>query len=401
MLKNKFKIIALLMVIILAVSLPIVRAENETDPSTVTSEANNAMPVSEGQENGENPESATAQDASNATEENFKKGDVYLTGDEVVIDYIIDGNLFVIADKVTINSQIGGDAFVCANSVVVGEQGYIFSNLFAASKDVEIKGVVYDVYSVSNNITISGYIYRDIKVGCDNLNIFGTVGRNAFVSCSNISFTNPNNQSENAENAITSQGMINGNLEYSSKNQIEMPEGAVVGETKYSEIEKSNNLSSYLIELGAFVVTTIVIWLLLLWLAPKFTEKSSNLLAKKLLPVIGLGIITPIIFVVVAVALLFLGITANLSVLAMLLLALLAFISSSIFVIAINNVICKKMKIEKKSIVFGILIVSSVVLWLLGLIPIVGSIINIIAVILGFGIITSSLVLKDQVKDEA
>lgn len=395
MLKNKFKIIALLMVIILAISLPVVRAENEVDPSATTSETNEIMPISEGQENAEDQGSSTAQ-----TEDNFKKGDVYLTGDEVVIDYIIDGNLFVFANKVTINSQIGGDAFVCANSVVVGEQGYIFSNLFVASKDVEIKGVVYDVYSVSDTITISGYIYRDIKVGCNDLNIFGTVGRNAFVSCSNISFTNSNNQSENTENTITSQGMINGNLEYSSEKQIEMPEGAVVGETKYSEIVKSNNLSSYLVELGAFVVTTIVIWLLGLWLAPKFTEKSSNLLTKRILPVIGLGIITPIIFVVVSVVLLFLGITANISVLAMLLLALLAFISSSIFVIAINNVICKKMKIEKKSIVFGILIISSIVLWLLELIPIVGFIISIIATVLGFGIIASSLVLKDKVDNK-
>lgn len=395
MLKNKFKIIALLMVIILAISLPVVRAENEVDPSATTSETNEIMPISEGQENAEDQGSSTAQ-----TEDNFKKGDVYLTGDEVVIDYIIDGNLFVFANKVTINSQIGGDAFVCANSVVVGEQGYIFSNLFVASKDVDIKGVVYDVYSVSDTITISGYIYRDIKVGCNDLNIFGTVGRNAFVSCSNISFTNSNNQSENTENTITSQGMINGNLEYSSEKQIEMPEGAVVGETKYSEIVKSNNLSSYLVELGAFVVTTIVIWLLGLWLAPKFTEKSSNLLTKRILPVIGLGIITPIIFVVVSVVLLFLGITANISVLAMLLLALLAFISSSIFVIAINNVICKKMKIEKKSIVFGILIISSIVLWLLELIPIVGFIISIIATVLGFGIIASSLVLKDKVDNK-
>ena len=42
------------------------------------------------------------------------------------------------------------------------------------------------------------------------------------------------------------------------------------------------------------------------------------------------------------------------------------------------------------------LIVTSIVLWLLGLIPVVGPIIGIIAVLLGLGIITYSLVIKNN-----
>ena len=104
------------------------------------------------------------------------------------IDYIVDGNLFICADSVTINSQIGGDAFIIANSITVEDEGYIFNNLFAMAQNIDIKGVVCDIYSLSENSNISGYIYRDIKMTCSNLSISGIIGRNAFVDCSTISF---------------------------------------------------------------------------------------------------------------------------------------------------------------------------------------------------------------------
>ena len=107
-------------------------------------------------------------------EENYKKSDVYLVGDDITIDYIVDGNLFVMANKVTINSQIGGDAFILAKEVVVDSEGYIFNNLFACAQSIDIKGVVYDAYTCAENLSISGgYVYRDLKSVSKNINING------------------------------------------------------------------------------------------------------------------------------------------------------------------------------------------------------------------------------------
>ena len=206
MLKNKFKIITLLLVIILSMTIPIVRADDDTNISVENSDNMDINPIS---------------DDPTTSEDNFKKSDVYLSGDNVTIDYIVDGNLFVAADTVTINSQIGGDAFIFANKVIIEDQGYIFSNLFTTCQYVEIKGVVYDVYALSKDVSIAdGYIYRDLKVLCDTLNITGTVGRNVFASCANILFNN-----EQDDNSST--GVISGNLNYSSKDEITIPEGNV------------------------------------------------------------------------------------------------------------------------------------------------------------------------------
>lgn len=396
MMKNKLKIIPIIMVIILAFLVPFVRAENEV----ALNEEESIMPISEeataeGDTTNENTE-ATDEDAS------FKKGDVYLTGDKINIDYVIDGNLFVIANEVTINSQIGGDAFVCANSITVGEQSYIFSNLFALAQKVNIKGVVYDLYAVSKDVDISGYIYRDIKVAADTLNIFGSIGRNAYVNCSDISLGSSQDMKEGEPITATTKGLISGDLNYTSKAEATLPEGSVNGAVNFTPSVSQFNVNNLFLSLGCSVASVLIIWLLCLWLAPKFLKNTSSLLeTKKVLPVIGLGIATPIVLAIAMVVLFLIGITSSIALLAFTLLFALMLISTSIFVITANNLVCKKLKIEKTIGNFGMLVICAIVLWALTLIPYAGTVISLIAGVLGLGIVVYSLVFRGEKKVKA
>ena len=388
MLKNKLKIIALLAAIILALMIPIVRAENESADQTVEN-TDQVMAINE-----EGAEQNSSQNLiePKSQEDNFKKSDVYLIGEEITIDYIVDGNLFVIANTVNINSQIGGDAFICANNINVGEQGYIFSNLFAISQNVNIYGVVYDLYAMANDVTINGYVYRDIRVGTETLNINGTIGRNAFVDANAINFA----QASEDEAILTSVGIINGDLNYSSSKEISIPEGAVDGSINFTEHSVTNSSSTsiqdYILELGTFVATVAIIWLLCLWLAPKFLNNINKLMTEKLLPVIGFGLLTPVAITIAFIILLILGITTKIALLSLGVLFLLLAISSSVSVISINNLICKNLKIEKRIVTFGMLIASSVVIWLLTLIPYVGGLISFVISVVGLGIIVTSII---------
>lgn len=394
MLKNKFKLIAILSVIILTLTLPIVRAENETADNTATTDVTASNNTSNGSEDPANPNNNEKAD------ENFKKGDVYLSGENITVDYIIDGNLFITAKNVTINSRIGGDAFICAETITIEEQGSIFSNLFAFAKNVQVNGVAYDVYSFSSeNTTISGYVYRDIRVASKTVNILGTIGRNAHINCSELNFTQDNNGNEEEGNTIVSQAVINGNLSYSSKNEISIPEGIVSGETTFEPhiTFHQKTIPEYFMNLGTFVTTVMIIWLLCLWIAPQFLKNNTSFLTtKKVLPVIGFGILTPIVIVLLTILSFILGITSTISILCMLILFVLLVISSSMFVITLNTMICNKLKIEKNIGIFGLLVLCSIVLWLIGLIPYVGSIINGIVILFGIGITISSLLLKEK-----
>lgn len=399
MLKNKFKIIAILIVLILSIMTPFVSAVDAEDARTTTSEEG-IEATSENSEEGVEAISEESEEHNHESEEvvdeeeSFKKSDIYLTGDNVTIDYIIDGNLFVIADTVTINAQIGGDAFICANTLVVEEDGYIFSNLFTISENIEIKGVVYDLYALSQDTTISGYVYRDVKIATGNLNVYGNIGRNAFVDCSTLSLEKTEGDTTTAKGAIT------GDLNYTSPTEISIPDGSVAGKTNYTkstETTSSFNLNDSLVTLGTVAATAIIIWLLCLWLAPKFLKRTGNLIAsKKVLPVLGLGIATPIVLAIAMIVLLIIGITSTIGLLALILLIVLIMLANSIFIISINNVVCKKLKIEKTIAVLGMLVVCSIVLWAVTLIPYVGGLVGFIAGVLGLGIIVYSIIFKEK-----
>ena len=398
MLKKKIGIMLLVLITALALVLPVARAA-ETDTDATTTE-NETISTDEATEN---QEATTDEEVATSTETNMHQGDVYLTGDDVTIDYVVDGNLFIFANNVTINAQIGGDAFIVANTVTIGEQGYIFSNLFTVASTVNVQGVIYDLYALSTDVTITGYVYRDIKISSNNLNIFGTVGRNAYAICNNINFVQDGTNDTEESTTISSQGMINGNLDYTSSNEITIPEGTVIGETHYTQSNSTNtkSIQSYLISLGTIIATAILVWLVCLWLAPKFVKKENLIDKKNILPEIGLGIITPIILILVSFILILLGITSSFGLLLLTLSFILIGLSTSIFIISLNNLVCNKLKIQKTIGNFGMLIVTAAVLWLIGLIPYVGSIVGIIAIIIGLGILVYHLIKREKTnKDE-
>ncbi len=383
MLKNKITKITLVLLLALSLLVPIVRADdNEAEPISDNSQEK-AIETTQGNE--------TTSETTQSTDNSMKKSDVYLTGDDVKVDYIVDGNLFILANTVTISSQIGGDAFICAKTINVEKEGYIYSNLFAAANEVNISGVVYDLYTTANTLNINGYVYRDIRTSSDTLNFSGVIGRNAYVYSKNIEISS----NSDGQSSVTNKATIYGDLNYSSSSEASIPEGTVTGSVNYSPITtstKSKSISSYILALGRFIVTVLVIWLLYLWLAPKFLENTGALLSKKLLPVIGSGILTPIIFVIAFVLLLILGLTSNIAIIGTMLFAILLMISTSTFVIAVNNLVCKKFNISKNATTFGVLIITSAVIWLLELIPVVGSILNFVIMIIGLGILVTAII---------
>ena len=273
MLKNKTKIIAFLLVLILAITSSFVYADNETSSENdiaLISDTSETKPVETNVEN--------TVSTNETSKDSYKNSDVYLMGDNVTIDYVVDGNLFVMADTVTINSKIGGDAFIMAKTINVGDQAYIFSNLFAMADSIDIKGVVYDVYALAQNFTVSnGYIYRDAKLCCNTININGTIGRNAFVSCSNINFNTDEND----------KGIIYGDLTYSTPSELSFDKNIVNGNVTYKAPKVSPEKSvreivaSYISDLGAFLAFVIIIWLVCLWLAPKFLNDTNKFVGKK------------------------------------------------------------------------------------------------------------------------
>lgn len=391
MLKKKFSIIALLIILVISLTMPIVKADNEDENNHEVEDSQVELLSEDNSEESEVNESESM-DISKVLE----KKDVYIIepGD-VVIDYAVDGNLFVIANSVTISSQVGGDAFICADKVTVDKNGYIFSNLFASCNELNVSGVIYDIYNLSQKTSIDGYVYRDIHTATNTLDLDGTIGRNAYVSAENINFATLEN---NAENKVVTAGntIIYGDLHFESPNNIDIPDTAVVGAVVHSD--NSNVILDYIWDLGTFIATVLVIWLLMLWLAPKFLAKTDYLVSKKVLPSLGLGALATIAIIIATIILIIIGITAEVGLLGFSSLMLLLGIGLPVFTIALSKFICKKLKNEKILVTLGVLILTSIVIWLTTLIPFVGVLINLVIKFIGLGIIVN-YVLQARKKD--
>jgi hypothetical protein len=112
--------------------------------------------------------------------------DVFITGDEVVIDGTVNGILFAAGGTIRINGTVNGDAFLAGYRIIVSEDAVIEGNLFGAGYELTHSGTVTGSSAVAaaalflegdieRNLYISAYHFEtqpDSMVGVD---VYGAV----------------------------------------------------------------------------------------------------------------------------------------------------------------------------------------------------------------------------------
>ena len=380
--KSKLKTILIVALLIIFIITPFIHAHDED--AVTTSE--DTVTTSEDAE--------LINETTTEIDENITNSDVYLAGEDIKIENPVVGNAFIVANNVTISAPIGGDAFIMAQNITIDGNGYVYSNLFACSDNLVINGIVYDLYAACNNITIAenGYVYRDLRSCSSNIDIFGTVGRNAYVACDKISLSSENVTSGyNTENLGNLRGTLYGNLEYISSSEISIPDGSVAGEVKFTQMSNNTNTSEKITDiiLTAIeaIIFTIVVWLIINWLSPKYAENSKKLLTSKIGTVIGFGLLALIVLPIISLVLLFIPVTIGLSFLLLGIYVILLALTTSIFTITISNLIADKLNIDNKWLHLALVAVGALIIYLLKLIPYAGGIVSLICIILGLGIL--------------
>ncbi len=362
--KNKFLTIFLIFISILVLITPIASANddimliNEDVPTNeVTSIATPEVPT-------------------------LTEDDVYLVGNEFNVDYIIDGNLFIYANNVTISSQIGGDVFVFSDNITITESASISGNLFTyCSQVLTIDGVVYDVYAHTGKTIINGYIYRDVRINSQIVEISGIIGRNAYLDTDDILF----NTTE------TSTPAINGKLDYYTELELLIPDTYITGEvTKYtpSNFTTSTTIVSLFY---AIVVLTVILWVILKKVAPKFHLNSSLISIKSILLSFVIGVVTVAILSILTIFTILPVVTVPISILCLTILVLLILVSIPCLLISVSNSIVSKIKNEKirtqKGLTLTLSALLSLIVFVLSIIPTFGNIFLSVLVVLGIGLI--------------
>lgn len=316
------------------------------------------------------------------TDYEFVSSDLFRAGLEVNLSQIIDGNTFVYGSNVNVTGEIYGDLLVFSNNLTISENAIIHGNIFAFSNNISFAGIASDIYAFASNFSMESksIIARNLYVSSNNVSLNGKISRDAFITANDISF------------AVNENPIIEGNLNYTSENEIEIPDELVTGEIKYTAITQTptNIALSILTKTISALLFSFVVIMLSIWLSPNFKDKACEIITKRNLKAFGIGLLVFFGIVIAAFILLLFtyGYGAGIAIASIGLLLLAYSIANTVFSISIGKLLANKFNFNKNTafVLFSLLIV--LIINLISYIPYVGKPITFITAIIGLGILS-------------
>ncbi len=352
----------------------------------------------------ENPEGepvATSDDVNPISEDehihdediDLHEGDLYVlysedgnyTNSTYVMDKYVDGNVFIFGQDVKITGRINGSLYVFASTVTIEEEALVAVSSFIFADTIRINGVTMDMYAAARNfeMTKTGIIYRDARIGSDNVAIFGQIGRDLELASGNIQVYKDEE----------TRAYVGRNLNYYSDKKVDdMDKITVNGEVKFTEKKqeatKTTTISDYVFDGIGEAIFVLVIYAIFIFVAPKFTEKTKDYISTKGLLGVAIGLGFTVLVPVVAFLLMFtvIGIPVSLIMFVVYILALI--LNSAVVSIAVNEFIANKIPaidtIWKKILM---ILPVAFVIFIARELPIVGGWIGAIVLFAGVGIL--------------
>ena len=344
----------------------------------------------------------TEDDISKIVEDDISKDGNYFetTKEPITLTSDIDGDVFIVCgDKATISSNINGNVFICAREVEITENAKISSSLFCAAQSIKIDGTVnLNAFCATQDFVLSdaSRINLNLFLTGENINLSGTINRSANISGQNIEVSNS--------------CYVARNLNYSAPNEINIPEGVVNGNTRFSSqavnvnvITQKDKIVSFIKSTISYLVFAIIIFLIFNWLKAKLPNEvndlKSNIVKYLLFGLFGLFVIP-----ILSVILLFIPFMARVALTLMALYMAILIIASTITVVTLSKVFANKIKdtIKTNDILRTIICICIITIAyrLLKLVPVVGFITNFTAIVTGIGISIKSILPNDKDKIE-
>ena len=322
-------------------------------------------------------------------------GNAFISGEKVTVsNYSVAGDLFIVGQSIDLKSvNVGGSIFIAGEYITFSENTFS-GNLYVAGSEISIESTtVQDVFSASANLKIdeNSNIVRSLNTAANNIIINNVqVGRNA-----NLSGTNVN---------IGPDAKIAGGLFYSSENEASIAETASIGNVNFAKIAVSEPNNSWDVSSAAYnivvvVLKTIFVGGFIFLFAKGFIEKQKvKNIAVHLGKNAAKGLLWTIVIPVASIVLLCTGLTIGLSFSILAIYFVIFNISSALVAVSISTALTQKMQYNAWRF-YGITILISIVIGVLGQIPTLGGIVTIFVGLAGMGLIFSGLK-STKVKEE-
>ena len=319
--------------------------------------------------------------------------DIYTANNDVVIENTVNGNVFAYGSNVTIKGEIKGDLFVLANSLIIENTAKISGNIFAYATNINVYGTVSDIYAYTSSFSLAegATIERDLKLYCNEVTLNGKVEKDVYVATGSLKF---------AEESIN---IINGNLHYSAVQEFEIPEGAVGGEIKFTQIDTTQSaeevISGYISNFLRVMLYALIVILLATFFTSQFSDKVTYSMTKHPFIVAGIGILSFIVIPLLALAFIITGFLTYFGIALLALYCLVLSITIAILGMAIGNYFANKLKNKTKVKSILLSLASVIVIWLLQQIPTLGNYVSIFTYVFGLGLFVFAIFNKKLNKE--
>ena len=330
--------------------------------------------------------------------EEIVSGNLYASGQTIIVDGTIGGDLIVAAQTITVNGRIEGDIIAAGQDIVIN--GEVGGNIRIAGNNLNINGTVtrnvnafgskiilgpnskigWDAYLAGANTEIRGTIDGNLNGQVAQALITGKIGKDANLKLSN--------GGDNQELKISSEAIINGDLTYTARNKADISaQASIAGQVLQKTVEPKET-NGWLIWIWSklfAVFSALAVGLFLIFIGRDVTTTILNKLnespLKMLLPGLLLLFVVPPITIVLIFTLIGIPLALMLSAW-WISTAYLAKIYGALFV---GQLILKKLSNKENVALSWSLTLGVIICWLLFAIPYVGWLISLAASCFGLG----------------
>lgn len=317
------------------------------------------------------------------TFEDTVNGDSAIAGNLVDIIGNIDGIGFIAGQKVNVNGNLEY-GFLAGQNVNIN--GQISKNIYAAGETITLSkdaNIGKDLFLAGNSINLNGNIQRNINIYASTVTIKKgtTINGNITIEASNIK--------------VEDGASIKGTLKYNEDAKNDINDNSSIGKITTYEKEKNEGFNTS--EILSSILNMVVVFLSITIIIPKTLDKTNEIYEKKnnnYIKNIGIGFLILICVPLISLILLASNIGVYLGLILVALYAIAIYLSFIISGYILGNLILVKlMKLNTNKYLSGI--IGIILLKILMVIPVLSTIICLIAITLGLATIWN-LLQKDE-----
>ncbi|MFA4930440.1 MAG: polymer-forming cytoskeletal protein [Patescibacteria group bacterium] len=292
--------------------------------------------------------------------------DLNVAGSQVTLAGQAADNLRAAGADVTVAMQIGGNAMLAGAQVTIDKNTVIDGDLYVAGANVVLNGhVLGDVYVTGARVVLDGQFDGNVKIDAEEVSL----GEQAKIA-GNFDYTS----TEELDNTVT--GQVGGAIHFAKY----QPSDDQVIVDSWGAMSLFSRVSSFIVGL----IMLLVVGLVLVLIAPKFSDQTNNYFIKRMGWSLLLGIVVIIVWFTVSVFLLFTLIGIPLAIISLALFGVVMYLAKVLAGFSIGSVLIGRQK-TSWIVMLSALALGLLVYEIIAIIPFIGWIFNMVFVATAVG----------------